>query len=530
MRTRKNSAASATKGQQQESSKEQQQQQQKRAPRTTLLVLPREIRDQIYGCLLSHEYIRMPPYHTRPAAARGRQSEANKRDMSAAHTYRFHVNILAVNKQIGKEASEEVYDRNNFVVVSWEWEGLGDLLNKFDVPIVTDNQNAVARFAKSNMHALRLHLKHPRRRASIQSLLMLHSDLAVLCRTIRYLNATQEASGLFSFKLKDEFQVKGEPDHGFLPITHTFNKVFRTVIRFNRVKADSAENLVTKKAKLLAPFAHLRIASQKLEILGTDDGDEGSILRETVHDLDLLAAPVLIWLRLLAWDLLDTSLAFMAAANKLCREGEYTRAREHYQAICSGPPFKTLLLANGLALPADKSDVAAPVILALRVLMDAATAAGWLYLRESCVGNNFDEAVAAEDFGHEITAQLSQFRSKQEVLGYFDEMQLDWLYGTPYWHFCLVVGFISGKLPRDSAVSHLQRLHETFPNNAYVAHDLVVATRLNDDETLVSDPKSQIRRNSEVDFRSLVAKTSRTIGGSVQRLCSPTTDVPLRDS
>ncbi|KAI7363264.1 hypothetical protein KC354_g6635 [Hortaea werneckii] len=491
VRTRTNSAAFATKEQeqvaakelqpQQVSAKEPQQQQKKRAPRTTFLVLPRELRNQIYGYLLSHEYTKMPPYHTRPAAGRGRQSEANKRDLSAAHTYRFHVNILAVNKQINREAAEELLLRNTFVVVSWEWDGLGDLLNKFDIPIITDNQKAVAKF---KMHALRLHLKHPHMRGSIQSLLMLHSDLGVFCRTIRYLNATQDASGLFTLKLKDEFKSAEESGYWFLPFSSPSDPVFCTKVQFKRVTADSEEEVAIKKAKLLVPFADLRIGTQNLKIIGSEKGDEGSVPSKTVDDLIRLAAPALIWLKILAWDLFDITLGLMAAANELCREGEYARAREHYKAICSASAVKSTLLAPGLAAPADQSDAAVPVILALRVLVDAATAAGWLYLRESCVGNNFDQAVTAEDFGHAITAQLSQLRSKQEVLGYFDEMQLDWLYGTPYWHFSLVVGFLSGVLDRNLVVHHLQHLHTLCPDNAYVAHDLDEVTRLQNVETL----------------------------------------------
>ncbi|GAB1743178.1 hypothetical protein NU219Hw_g9034t1 [Hortaea werneckii] len=468
VRARKNSAASTTKRQQQQ------------APRPTLLVLPRELRNQIYGYLLSHEYTKMPPYHTRPAAARGRQSEANKRDLSAAHTYRLHVNILAVNKQINKEAAEELLLRNTFVVVSWEWYGLSDLLNKFDIPIITDNQKAVANF---KMHALRLHLKHPQRRGSVQSLLMLHSDLRVFCKAIRYLNATQEASGVFVFKLKDEFRGENESGFCFLPIADTRDTVFRTRIQFNRVKADSEQELAIKKIKLLETFEHLRIARQNLTVHGIEGGNEESILRKTVDDLMDMAGPPLVWLRLLAWDLLGIMLGLIAAANKLCRDGEYGRALEHYKAIYSGPAADSIILAEGLVFLADRSDVGPPVVMALRALLDAATAAGWLYLREPHL-ESVSQSKAAEEYGHRITAMISTFSNRQEILGYpDDEMIACWLGDTPYWHFCIVIGFIQGEFDLDFLVNRLEELHDTFPNNAHVAHDLLEATNLQDDDT-----------------------------------------------
>ena len=480
VRTRKDSAASAKKGQQQQ------------APRTTFVVLPRELRDQIYGYLLSHEYTKMPPYHTRPAAARGRQSEANKRDISAAHTYGFHVNVLAVNKQISKEASKELYNRNNFVVVSFEWEGLGDLLNKFDVPIVTDNQNAVARFAKSKMHALRLHIKHPRRPGPVQSLLMLHSDLGVFCRTIRYLKATQEASGVFVFKLKDEFRMKDESEYCFLPIPDNPNNVFRTKIHFNRVEADSEQGVAMKKIKLLETFTRLCVARQNMTIQGIEDSHEGSTLRETVDDLINMAGPSLIWLRVLAWDLLGIMLALMAAANKLCREGDYGRALEHYKAIYSGPLEDSIVLAQGIVFLADRSDVGPPVIMALRVLLDAVTAVGWLYLREPHL-ENCKQSKTAEEYGHRIAAIISNYGSRQEILGYPEHGEKAcWLRDTPYWHFCIVIGFLSGEFELDFLVNRLEDLHEAFPDNEHVTHDLKEATRLQDDETFdVCDPRHQ---------------------------------------
>ena len=141
---------------------------------------------------------------------RGRQSEANERDKSVACTYRYHTNILGVNKTVQNEARQEFHRSNRLVLISWVWPGLGRTLHGFDLPIVTENQTAIAAFEH---HALRLHLQHctPRSKlgaaAMIQSLLMLHADLPTLTRTIRYVSATM--SKPVSIVIKDV----NVPDH-----------------------------------------------------------------------------------------------------------------------------------------------------------------------------------------------------------------------------------------------------------------------------------------------------------------------------
>jgi hypothetical protein len=44
------------------------------SPPKTILSLPRELRDQIYGYLLRHEHVHEKPYHTRKKSARGKVS------------------------------------------------------------------------------------------------------------------------------------------------------------------------------------------------------------------------------------------------------------------------------------------------------------------------------------------------------------------------------------------------------------------------------------------------------------------------
>ncbi|KAI6841120.1 hypothetical protein KC332_g1157 [Hortaea werneckii] len=469
VRTRKDSAVSAKKGQQQ------------KAPRTTFLILPSELRDQIYGYLLSHEYTKMPPYHIRPAAARGRQSEANKRDMSAAHTYRFHVNILGVNKQLRKEATEELYGRNDFVVVSWRWEELGETLHAFDLPIVTDNQAAVARFVKSENHSFRLHLDYPGVHEPVESLLMLHSDLKVFCRVVRYLGALLCWPAHFVIK-----QSKSAGDC-FGAYSNHIVPALRTMIQINRVIAASEAEAFNKKAKLLAPLVDLRIAGQKLKVLRSQDGDTQIQHANVVDDLTNLAAPSLAWVKIVAWDLLDISLALMAAANKLCRDGDYGRAYMHYESILIDVPRRHFLCTLPHAVV--ESDAAPPVVMGLYVLLDAVIASGFLSLRHG----DIKEVAHAHNVERHIFDLITCFPNREEILFAPELEQPSIVDRTPSWHFSALASFFVEPLPVSHYVDVFEDLHQHFPNDLRIAHDLKAFVRLSEgNQTIALNDRPQL--------------------------------------
>ncbi|KAI7469127.1 hypothetical protein KC357_g6570 [Hortaea werneckii] len=463
VRTGKDSAAGGTKRQQQQLT-----------PRTTFLVLPRELRDQIYGYLLSHEYTKMPPYYTRPAVARGRLSEANKRDMSAAHTYRFHVNILSVNKQLRKEATEELHARNDFVVVSWKWEELGETLHAYDLPIITDNQMAIARFVKFENHSLRLHLDYPGVHDPVESLLMLHSDLKVFCRAIRYLGALLYWPAHFVIK-------QSEPTGDCFGTYSNHNlPALRTKIQIHRVIAASEEEAFKKKAKLLAPLADLRVAGQKLKVLGSQNGGAQIEFAKVVDELTNLAAPSLAWVKVVAWDLLDISQALMTAANKLCLDGDYERASTHYWGIIVGVPFSHFFC--NLPPIVVVSDAAPPVIMGLRVLSDAVAATGWLALRRG----DLSEARQVQDLGLDVADLISHFLKPEEVLRPTGEDESSWKDQPPSWHFHALCSFFTDNRPLTHYVGVFEDLHDQFPDDAHIAHDLEVFARLSEGKQMIA--------------------------------------------
>ncbi|KAK4544794.1 hypothetical protein LTR36_004043 [Oleoguttula mirabilis] len=457
-------------------------------PRATFPV-PIELRDHIYSFLLDHEKTRAQPYHTRPQNERGTQSEVNLRDKSVAHTYRFHTNILAVNKTINEEAKQELHRSNVFVVVSWVWPNLGSILHAFDVPIVTERQAVIARFDHC---ALRLHLRDPTPKsrlggaAKVQSLLMLHADVPILCKAIRYISATCPRPATVCFKVAEA------PDHEQLMFGNNNARPARTMIKFSSGSAHA--DTVGKQTQLLAPFEQMCMAGQKITVICASEDEEGrgTAMQHAIRRVEVLAAPHFIWIKVVAWDMLDTALALMSTANSLVQAGDLERAGEHYARICSGTLERGIL--NGLPERIFDSDAAPAIICAMRVFTDAAAAAGLLHLRNL----EFQKAQEAENYTHGISAYISQFDIRNEVLGY--EERGAWVMHAPFWHLRLLMQLTEAEPDLDSLVAQFNLAHDALPENEYIRHDLRLVSALSDEYRdgtyLTYDPEQVLRESS----------------------------------
>jgi hypothetical protein len=160
---------------------------------TRLLNFPlsRELRDHIYGYLLHSDYTRVVRERT--------TGPANGEGPFSRQAYKFHTNILAVNKVIHHETEEYLYKNNVFVVASAEWHETGfppgnSLFTAGNyAPIITEN-----RAAKMRHHSLRLHLNrgqnqdfdytsfyHLSGKPPLRSCLLLAKDFHALCVQMR---------------------------------------------------------------------------------------------------------------------------------------------------------------------------------------------------------------------------------------------------------------------------------------------------------------------------------------------------------
>ncbi|TKA28988.1 hypothetical protein B0A50_03400 [Salinomyces thailandicus] len=393
--------------------------------------LPRELRDQIYGYLLNHEHVHAPPYHTRPQQDRGTQSEATNRDRSVAHTYRFSTVILAVNKEIQREAQEALCDSNTFVIVSWVWPDLGQTLHAYDLPI-----HPVAKPAP----------KH-------EWILMLHSDLAILCRTIRYVSVIPPKPGKIVLKPVDAL------DHELLMFERSDGRAVITKIQFmeNRDHV-SREDAMAKQVQF--------------KVLDAVTSDINCAFERYLREMAFLASPPLVRISALAWDMLDISLVLLEEAHELCRAGDLARARRHYESVYAAGAV--MLDFPSLAF---SSDAELPLVLTMRVYADAAAAAGLLYLRDV----DYLKAHAAGK--HALFGETGS--GHPEASGAAK---------TPEWHLHLIMNIIH-RSNLDTTVARLEIAKAEQPSNAHVAHDLRLAQR---GTTILDHVKEDLRETSAV--------------------------------
>jgi hypothetical protein len=150
--------------------------------------IPRELRDQIYGYLLHSDYVRVA--RERKTAPGGGEEPFSRQ------AYKFHTNILAVNKTIHDEAEEYLYKNNVFVVASAEWHemafwpGQWLLTRNMWTPTITEKGAA-----KMRHHSVRLHFTRGQTAESnymeacgvkspLRSCLILAKDLEALRSTV----------------------------------------------------------------------------------------------------------------------------------------------------------------------------------------------------------------------------------------------------------------------------------------------------------------------------------------------------------
>jgi len=113
--------------------------------------VPRELRDQIYFYLLHSDYNRI--------IRKNETTPGGGEKPSCQQGYKFHTNILAVNKAIHTESEEYLYKNNVFVVASAVYPrdsflpGESLLTASYWTPIVTETHAATMRH-----HSLRMHV------------------------------------------------------------------------------------------------------------------------------------------------------------------------------------------------------------------------------------------------------------------------------------------------------------------------------------------------------------------------------------
>jgi hypothetical protein len=130
-------------------------------------------------------------------------SATTKRCASVAHTYRFYTGSLGINKEIAAEAKNELCRTNTFIIVAWEWPDFSSKVHPWDVPIVTEDYNAIAEVSMDSMYVELYHPEappntpwHAREGVFARSqILMLLPDFTLFSRVARWESLVRTSEG-----------------------------------------------------------------------------------------------------------------------------------------------------------------------------------------------------------------------------------------------------------------------------------------------------------------------------------------------
>jgi hypothetical protein len=265
--------------------------------------LPRELRDHIYSYLLDAK-------HTKVKRARVRD-----------RAYKFHTNILGVNRQIHDEAEEYLYKHNTFVVVSHHFSDVDISATGSFAPFVAKLPND--EFAHRSLEVRLSEVAHANSQQSeVPGLhwLFLSDDLDSysLVVSMPLINRLQQApilvlygAGLYLDRLAEDNGQQNYPDH--LELKFYTNRYSQT-----------SQGL---QASLLAPFFSLK----RPGLLVTLSGDvlDHASARDFESSMDLHAA----FFSAINWQVLKAVDGIRALANASAQAGEFTIAAHMYETV-----------------------------------------------------------------------------------------------------------------------------------------------------------------------------------------------------
>lgn len=375
-----------------------------------------------------------------------------------------------MNRTISAEATEELLRNDHFVLVSYQWPSLGSIIHKFDVPIITEDQVACARFKQ---YSIRLNLRHrdvpvsktlqEKKGASKgRAFLMLVRDMVFFCRMIRWICFGKLSACMMVLKEKE---VAGEVKDCFQTFANNgVKKRFSMVAEINEGILTRASALKVKdlEGMFFNVIRDIRITGQKVRVHGSVGTSE---MREGIAHF---VGSEIVFLTAFAWDMVDTLLALVAVSRQLIGYGDIPRALDRLDNILDACVEQCQLLS----LPEEvySSDATEPVVLFIRFLVEVATVYGFLVLAEGKIAL----ARKMEELAHMFCSNMSEYDDRQDILGYKDQPQATWLLKTAYWHLESLLMLASDSLSPlevQSVVERLRNLKEIQPESAHVAHD-----------------------------------------------------------
>lgn len=276
-------------------------------PKRVNFPLPRELRDQIYGYLLHHEYTEHSKY-----------PESDTQDAGLPSFYKFHTSILAVNTQIGEEATE-VLRSNDFVQVTMNWD-VDQELKAIEVPFVCDLARRKARFdhlrIDYKLHVKSLNILRSQRRKFV----VVRFGLIKLFRVLQL--------GLLGCPsvVPVVLYGTGSKDNRRLHVKKALDNYSEYNSSIN-VHDNVVKPLSTAtKTRLLEPFHNLIIGGQSVEI--------NKILpKHVLATFKLFVAPPVMNSLPMMWRLFELAQGMKAVADQHVLDGCFTKALRLYQHI-----------------------------------------------------------------------------------------------------------------------------------------------------------------------------------------------------
>ncbi|KAK4544726.1 hypothetical protein LTR36_003975 [Oleoguttula mirabilis] len=402
------------------------------SPPRANLPIPRELRDQVYGYLLSGEYAK------------------------DGATYHFHTNVLAVNKQIHAEAEEYLYKHNVFVVVSYKWPFFEPTLLSL-APIV-----ASTHVGRMTHHSLRVHASmlqskfaklslygtaHEQELAPlpVRSLLLLAGDIETLCNDFQLRMFTFEGAVVYlasALKRGLDLQV---PQGG--PLVHP-----SAILELRGTKYQTMTPALQNR--LLLPFNGFIAECQKVSVRG-DIADAAS-----VEVTKSIMRPNLVCMEAKKWALYETSIRIKADCDALVTEKRYELAFEAYDVLFQ--KLDTLLTYGMFAI--FNTQIKSDVDLAMNVLIvDLSLSIAWLALRQG------DLTCIAQCLDTELMVNVIGLRALREKLSKSCLSAYEHIYAIATVYIPERAprgGMSTGKLER-----WLQHFEQTHPDDEWLAHD-----------------------------------------------------------
>ncbi|KAI7221667.1 hypothetical protein KC333_g1576 [Hortaea werneckii] len=276
-------------------------------PKRVNLPLPRELRDQIYGYLLHHEFTEHSKY-----------PESGRRDAGLPSSYKFHTSILAVNTEIGEEATE-VLRSNDFVQVTMNWD-VDEELKAIEAPIVCD----LAR-RKAHFDHLRIDYK-----LHVKSLNILRSQerkfVVVRLGLIKLLRVLQLGLLGCPSVVPVVLYGTGSKDNRRLHVKKALDNYSEYNSSIN-VHDNVVKPLSTAtKTHLLEPFRNLIIGGQSVEL-------NKMLPKHVLATFKLFVAPPVMNSLPMMWRLFELAQGMRAVADRHVLNGCFTKALRLYQHI-----------------------------------------------------------------------------------------------------------------------------------------------------------------------------------------------------